>query len=349
MSTPPAAAASNLRIRLFWRWQAWRLRRMAVQDSPRSAGVFVNFAALDHRGHADAIGELAAAMTPIVASAPALAAAEVRQRLAREMRARACAVVLTAGKSAVGGYAWAAVLPPADALDTVRANLSLAGVSAETWIALSRRLADRPLLVLHELGLDVRYRRGFAPLKQLLKPLCEFGLQQQARTAFWYAPRGSTLQAISIAFGARVLHESDDFVFFLLDDLASVAHVLSTLPAGDISDRLARVGPPRRRRERLETLPADLVARAQVAERLAAADADAEAASAAADAVVHLAARRALVNARAAAANAAAPETSGIADTAGTVGAADVVATAVESPLQALPQRLSALFPRRAG
>lgn len=341
MSTPAAATASNLRIRLFWRWQAWRLRRMAVQESPRSAGVFVNFAALEHRGHADAIGDLAAAMTPIVASAPTLAAAEVRQRLAREMRTRACAVVLTAGKSAVGGYAWAAVQTPADALDTVRVNLSLAGVSGETWTVLSRRLGDRPLLVLHELGLDVRYRRGFAPLKQLLKPLCEFGLQQQARTAFWCAPRDSTLQAISIAFGARVLHESDEFVFFLLDDLASIAHVLSTLPAGDISDRLARVGPPRRRRERLAALPADLAARARVAERLAAADADAEAASAAADAVVHLAARRALAKERAGAAKAAAP-------VAAAVGP-EPAAVAAAPPLQALPQRLSALFPRRAG
>ena len=96
MSTPTVSAASNLRNRLFWRWQAWRLRHMAVQESPRSAGVFVNFAALDHRGHADAIADLAAAMTPVVATAPVLVAAEVRRRLAREMGSRACAVVLTA-------------------------------------------------------------------------------------------------------------------------------------------------------------------------------------------------------------------------------------------------------------
>ena len=141
MSTPKAAAASNLRNRLFWRWQAWRLRGMAAQESPRSAGVFVNFAALDHRGHADAIGELAAAMVPIVASAPALAAAEVRQRLMRDMRARACAVVLTAGKSAVGGYAWGAVLSPTDALDGLRGNLSLAGVPVGNVVAIARTIA----------------------------------------------------------------------------------------------------------------------------------------------------------------------------------------------------------------
>ncbi|WP_257387290.1 hypothetical protein, partial [Tahibacter caeni] len=280
MSMLAAAAASNLRNRLFWRWQAWRLRGMAVQESPGSAGVFPNFAALDHRGHADAIGELAAAMTPVAANAPVLAAAEVQRRLAREMGKRACAVVLTAGKGAVGGYAWAAVMQSADALDALRGNLSLAGVSAEAWTALGRRLPERPLLVLHELGLDVRYRRGFAPLKQLLKPLCEFGLQNGARKAFWSAPRDGALHALSLASGARLVHDAGDFVFFLLDDLASIAHVLSTLPAGDISDRLARVGPPRRRQERLAALPADLAARARVAERLAAADADAEAASA---------------------------------------------------------------------
>ncbi len=333
MSISKAAAASNLCNRLFWRWQAWRLRGMAVQESPRSAGVHANFAALDHRGHADAIGELAAAATPVAAAVPVLAAAEVRRRLAREMSACACAVVLTAGKSTVGGYAWAAVLSPADALDTLRGNLSLAGVPGETWAELGRQLAERPLLVLHELGLDVRYRRGFAPLKQLLRPLGEFGRRNGARKALWWAPRDGALQAISLAFGARVVHEAGDIVFFLLDDLASIAHVLSTLPAGDISDRLARTGPPRRPQQRLAALPADLTTRARVAERLAAADADAEAASAAADAVVHLAARRALAKERAA--KAVAPEFAAASE-------ADA-----ESPLQVLPQRLSALFPRR--
>ena len=104
---------------------------------------------------------------------------------------------------------------------------------------------NTPLLVCHDLGLDVRYRRGFAPLKQLLRPLLELAQRHGARRALWWAPRGGALHQLSIGFGARPLHEAEHVTFFLLDDIRPLAHLFAVLPAGGISDLLTRRSPKR--------------------------------------------------------------------------------------------------------
>jgi hypothetical protein len=342
---------SNIRARLYWVWQAWRLRNAATVEAAGSAGVFANFAAIEHRGHADSLCELAEALSGSTPGLVAESAAEVRNRLQRDLGPQSCAVVLSAARYLAGGYCWGRVDSGAQALASLRRLPSLVAVGERDWGAVAVAVGDRTTLVLHDIGLDASYRYGFAPLKQLLKPLFDLALAHGARRALWWAPRTSPLYGLSLAFGARVVGNDDGIAFFVHNDVAMIARILTALPAGEISALLARIGPPRAARTRITALPA------HVAARLAAGrgpDAPDSSAVAGQDDTMFAdyAAAVAASNYPGLPARAAANDGDEDGDAAAEPDASASVAGAplaeAHPPLQALPQRLSALFPRRA-
>lgn len=254
-------SGSNLRKRLYWVWQAWRLRHAATAEAAGSASVCTNFAAIEHRGFADSLCELAESLS---LNTPGLATEskhDIRVRLSRDLGPRACAVVLSAGKQVAGGYAWGLVQHGPAALASLRRLPSLAAISERDWGAAAVAVGERVTLVLHDIGLDARYRYGFAPLKQLLKPLFDLGVAQAARRALWWTPRTSPVYGLSLAFGAREVGSDEGIAFFVHHDVAAIARVLNALPAGEISTLLARVGPARQARSRITALPAHVAAR----------------------------------------------------------------------------------------
>lgn len=234
-------AGSYYRTRLFWMWQAWRLRKAIPQEGSRSVSLFSNFAALDHRGYADTLCTLIETLCARSGGRVVTTAADVRLRLKREIGLQSCVAVLASGSGAVGGYAWACVTTGSEAVTQFRQAPGLSALEASDWNAVSALVKDSPTLAFYDIGLDTHYRRGFSPLKLLLKPLFELGVTHRAQRALWWAQRGTALHAISLAFGARVVVEREDCVFLQHSDIASIAHVLAVLPAGEISALLARV------------------------------------------------------------------------------------------------------------
>lgn len=244
-----AGAGSNLRVRLFWKLQAWRLRNTVAPESSRSISQFSNFMALSHRGNADAICDLAESLSTHSSELSTLSATAVKTRLARELGPKSCVTVLGAEKGSVGGYAWARVSTPADALVNYRYNADLVHLDDAAWDKLAGIIGAAPCLVLYELALCSQYRRGFSPLKQLLKPLLELGLSHGAKRALWWAPAGSAACQLSLAFGARAVMQHGGAVFFLHDAIAGIARVLTALPASAISSLLSRAAGARKPRE----------------------------------------------------------------------------------------------------
>jgi hypothetical protein len=243
-SQEPAGAA--WRTRWFWTWQAWRVRKLDAQESAGSVAVFNNFAALNHRGYAEPLFDLHCALAERTPGLVPEAQPQFRDRLARELGNRSCAVVYANGDGSLGGYSWARVATFGEALDLYQRTAGLAHLRGDDWQRVARLRDDTtPLLVLNDVGLDTRYRRGFAPLKQLLKPLVDLGLRHGARRALWWAPRTSPLSGLSVGFGARCVYENETTRFFVLDDIRPLARVFAALPAGEISDLLARVAPKR--------------------------------------------------------------------------------------------------------
>ncbi len=239
------SAGSSYRTRLFWKWQAWRLRKAVAQEGSRSVSLFSNFAALDHRGYADTLCTLLETLCGRTGGRVTTTAAEVRARLKREIGLQSCVAVLATGSGAVGGYAWGRVTTGSEVIAQFRQAPGLSALEESDWDAVSALVKDKPTLAFYDIGLDTRYRRGFSPLKLLLKPLFELGVTYRAQRALWWAQRGSALHAISLAFGARAVVEREDCVFLQHSDIASIAHVLAVLPASEISDLLARVAPGR--------------------------------------------------------------------------------------------------------
>lgn len=256
-----ANAGSNLRTRLYWFWQAWRLRNATMVESAGAASVFTSFAAIERRGLADALGELIAALSGSTPGLVAVTADEARRRLEAALGSGACAVVLGGDGQAAGGYAWARVDDGEAALAALRRLPALAAVAERDWAAAAAAVGTQRTLVLHDIGLDARYRYGFSPLKQLLKPLFEYGDTHAVRRALWWAPRSSPLFGLSLAFGARAVGGDDGIAFFVHRDPAAVARILGVLSAGEISSRLARIGPPRSIRPRIDALPLHVAAR----------------------------------------------------------------------------------------
>lgn len=238
-------AGSSYRTRLFWRWQAWRLRKAVPQEGSRSVNLFTNFAALDHRGYADTLCTLLETLCARSGGRVVTTAADVRQRLKREIGLQSCVAVLATGTGAVGGYAWARVTTGSAAVAQFRQAPGLSALDASDWNAVSTVVKDTPTLAFYDIGLDTHYRRGFSPLKLLLRPLFELGVTYRAHSALWWVQRGSALHAISLALGACAVVERDDCVFLQHRDIASIARVLAVLPASEISDLLARVAPGR--------------------------------------------------------------------------------------------------------
>lgn len=237
---------ANWRTRLFWAWQAWRLRKLDAHEGAGGVNVFNNLAALNHRGYADPLFALHHALAERTPGLVSEAQPQFRERLARELGNRACATLFANGDGSIGGYAWARVATYREALDLYQRTAGLAHLRGDDWQRLLRTRSDEaPLLVLNDIGLDTRYRRGFAPLKQLLKPLIDLGLRHGARRALWWAPGTSALAGLSAAFGARCIYENETTCFFLLDDIRPLARLFAALPAGGISDLIARVAPKR--------------------------------------------------------------------------------------------------------
>lgn len=244
---PQRTHGATWRKRWFWAWQAWRLRKLDAHEGTGGVAAFANFAALNHRGYADPLFELHRALAERTPGLMPEDQLRFRERLARELGSRACAALLANGDGSIGGYAWARVATCGEALDLYQRTAALAHLRGEDWQRLThaRRDDESPLLVLNDIGLDTRYRRGFAPLKQLLKPLIDLGLRHGVRRALWWAPTTSPLAALSAAFGARCIYDSETTRFFLLDDIRPLARVFAALPAGGISDLIARVAPKR--------------------------------------------------------------------------------------------------------
>jgi hypothetical protein len=348
-------AGSNYRARLFWKWQAWRLRKAVPQESSRSVSLFSNFAALDHRGYADALCTLLETLCSRTGGRVATTATAVRARLKREIGLQSCVAVLATGSGAVGGYAWGRVTTGSEVIAQFRQAPGLSGLDESDWNAISAVVKDKPTLAFHDIGLDTHYRRGFSPLKQLLKPLFELGVTHRAQRALWWAQPGSALHAVSLAFGARAVVEREDCVFLQHSDIASIAHVLAVLPASEISDLLARVAPgrPVRTRDANATVPA-IRDPQQPTAATSAVVAQASPVLVAADAVASNDAdggnRQGLVDGPVVMALASLPG----GDTAAQAGvdagteAACPAALADPTPLHALPARLAALFPRMA-
>lgn len=355
MQSIDRGAGSSYRTRLFWKWQAWRLRKAVPQESSRSVSLFSNFAALDHRGHADALCTLLETLHARSGGRVATTAADARLRLKREIGLQSCVAMLVTGAGAVGGYAWARVMAGSDAVAQFRQAPGLSALQESDWNAVSALVKDKPTLAFYDIGLDTHYRRGFSPLKLLLRPLFELGMTYRAQRALWWAQRGSALHAISLAFGASTVAEREDCVFLQHGDIASIARVLAVLPASEISDLLARVAPGRPVRTRDANATVRTIREPeQPTAAKSAAIAQASPVLVAADAIASNDAdggnRHGLVHGSAGMALASLPGES-IAAQAGVDAEPDAAWPATPAdptPLHALPARLAALFPRMA-
>lgn len=344
-------AVSSYRTRLFWRQQAWRLRNAVPQDGSRSVNLFSNFAALDHRGYADTLCALLETLCARSGGRFVTTAADARQRLKREIGLQSCVAVLATAGGAVGGYAWARVTAGPDAIAQFRQAPGLSALDAPDWDAVSALIKNKRTLAFYDIGLDTHYRRGFLPLKMLLKPLFELGVTHRAQNALWWAQRGSALHAISLAFGARTLIERKDCVFLQHSDIASIARVLAVLPASEISNLLARIAP----RRAVQPHDADVTVRARRDLRQPAAAepalAPASPARATAGAVTHNVAagvgrQRADGQPATVAAVSLPAGTRTVHKDTGSKTAGPALPDS--APLHALPARLAALFPRLA-
>jgi hypothetical protein len=244
--TSDTTAATTWRARLYWAWHAWRLRHAQGQEGSGAVSVFNNFSALSHRGYADALFDLHAALAVVTPGLQPDDSHAFRRRLMRELSTRSCMTLFANGDGSVGGYAWGRVATYDEALDHFQRLPSLAHLSGDDWMRLLACVPDAaPLLIINDIGLDIRYRRGFAPLKQLLKPLIDLAERHGAKRALWWVPRGSAMHAMSLSFGARPVYENATTVFVVLNDLRAIARIFSALAAGEISDLLSRIAPAR--------------------------------------------------------------------------------------------------------
>ncbi|HSX59198.1 MAG TPA: hypothetical protein VLF18_03260 [Tahibacter sp.] len=258
----PGKALPGWRIRWFWRWQAWRLRKAHSHEASHGVALYDSVHALDHLGYVDDFCELHA---QLMRESPLLgcdAPAAFSRRLARELHGNCAMALLGAPDGSPVGYAWARSGLVAEAVQHFQQVQALGHLSSADWAELERRASALAgngfVLALNGIGLAPRYRRGFAPLKLLLKPLIELGLQQGATRALWWAPRGSALHAMSLGFGAQKLLESPRIVCLMLADTRPLARVFAALPASGIADLLARVAPqrpPARTPPRLSAVP----------------------------------------------------------------------------------------------
>ncbi|MCQ4166963.1 hypothetical protein [Tahibacter harae] len=265
-AVPSAAAHAALtfpgwRVRGFWRWQAWRLRKARAQEPSHGVALYDSVHTLDRLGYVDEFCRLHHdLMRPVQLPDPDTPAAFAR-RLARELCGHCTAALLATPEGGVGGYAWGRLGALDETLQHFRQVPALAHLGSEDWRVLERRanahVGDAAVLAVGGIGLASRYRRGFTPLKQLLKPLLDLAQGQGVSRALWWVPRGSALESLSLGFGARRLLQTPYISVFLLADLRPLARVFSALPACGIADLLARVAParpPQRQAPRLSVI-----------------------------------------------------------------------------------------------
>lgn len=254
--------ASAWRIRWFWRWQAWRLRKARSHEASHGVALYDSAHALDQFAYVDDFCLLHRQLlresllpgldTPVAFS----------RRLARELHGHCVMAVLGAPDGSPVGYAWARCGSLADALQHYQQVQALGHLRSDDWIEFERRAAalagDAVVLAINGIGLASPYRKGFAPLKQLLKPLLELAACNGATCAVWWAPRGSALHAMSLGFGAHTMLETSRIVGFVLADTRPLTRVFAALPASGIADLLGRIAParpPARNPPRLRVIP----------------------------------------------------------------------------------------------
>jgi hypothetical protein len=248
----PGASAKYLpgwRIRWFWRWQAWRLRKARSHEASHGVALYDSVHALDQLGYIDDFCELHAQLTRESPLLGADSPAAFSRRLARELHGNCAMALLGAPDGSPVGYAWARSSFLSEAMQHYQQVQSLSHLRSDDWAdferAAGKRMGNAAVLAINGIGLAPRYRKGFAPLKLLLKPLLELGLQHNATRAIWWAPRGSALHAMSLGFGAETLLQTPRVVGLLMTDTRPLARVFAALPASGIAELLARVAPPR--------------------------------------------------------------------------------------------------------
>lgn len=247
LAAPRGGALRAWRNRWFWQRQARRLRGETAGDGGQGVSVYPTLRAMDHAGDLEPLCALNLTLEQGVPATDPDAA--LRQRLARELRSPAIAGLLRTPDGTVGGYAWGRVDKLAAQLADLRQTPALAHIAPEDWQRLETKLAkavgDQPVLAVHAIGLAYRWRRGLAPLKQLLRPLLELGVRTHAHAALWYAPRGTPVHHLAVGFGANVVADVGGLVFFLHPDIRPLARIFAALPASVIADGLAKVLAPR--------------------------------------------------------------------------------------------------------
>ncbi|MBL8299531.1 MAG: hypothetical protein JNN30_14435 [Rhodanobacteraceae bacterium] len=238
---------SSWRIRWFWRWQAWRLRKVCGHETSHGVVLYDSVHALDQLGYFDEFCELHLQLMRESGALGADGPAGFSQRLRRELHGDCVMALLGAPDGRPAGYAWARSGSLSQALQHYQQVRALSHLSGDDWAVFERRAraGSARVLAIYGIGLSPRYRKGFAPLKQLLKPLFELGLRQGGACAIWWAPRASALHALSLGLGARTLLETPRVVGLMLPDIRPLARVFSALPASAIAALIARVAPPR--------------------------------------------------------------------------------------------------------
>lgn len=242
-------AIASWRIRWYWRWQAWRLRQVRAQESSHGVACYDSLHALDQLGYVEAFCALHQELMR-QALLPGLdAPAAFSRRLARELSGDCLAALLGTPDGNVAGYAWGRVGGLVEALQHYQQVQTLGHLRSDDWLTLEQRAAalvgEAPLLALNGIGLAPRYRRGFAPLKHLLKPLLDLGLQHGASRAIFWVPRSGSLPSLALGLGAERVLETPRIACFVLADLRPLARIFAALPASGIAELLARVAPPR--------------------------------------------------------------------------------------------------------
>lgn len=242
-------ARAGWRVRWYWRWQAWRLRHARTQESSHGVACYDSVHALDQLGYIEDFCELHQQLMR-QALLPGLdPPAAFSRRLARELHGHCVAALLGTPEGHVAGYAWGRVGSLVEALQHYQQVQTLGHLRSDDWLTLEQRaralIGDAPVLALNGIGLAPRYRRGFAPLKHLLKPLLDLAAQHGVNRVIWWVPRNGTLPSLALGLGAEIVLETPSIVGFVLADLRPLARIFAALPASGIADLLARVAPAR--------------------------------------------------------------------------------------------------------
>jgi hypothetical protein len=251
----PSATARDVRvpagwrIRWFWRWQAWRLRKARAQEPSHGIVLYDSVQALDRLGYVDDFCRLHHELMRQALLPDPGAPAAFSRRLGRELCGYCSVALLAAPQGGIGGYAWGRLSGLDEALQHFRQVPALASLNSDDWSDVQRRarryVRDEAVLAISGIGLASRYRRGFTPLKQLLKPLLDLAHGQCVTRAIWWVPRGSGLESLALGFGARRVLQSGRICVYVLADLRPLVRVFSALPACGIVDLLTRIAPSR--------------------------------------------------------------------------------------------------------